>query len=304
MDWTIADVRAWLASRYQDVTDADASAWEAYLRQKNIDPRTNPAIPTDAGAPQQDVQNYDPRGNVPVPEQPWATAPEGWQGNRWVPNADWSPGVQYQESLNASIPWLSPEDQTWAMQYLSAQQPETYGSKLDTGAKYNQVALNANVKELTPEEYYNYGNANRFSSAKAMLTENWNPDDPNSKPVVDPTDEPLTAWINQVLDTANAYGTNGEQVGNRRTREQQARYDTTISDLLSAEGAATYGVQNTTAAPVYDMWSEYFRRLLAPTTTRPPVSEKAAVPTWRSNSYTGSQSGMNRGYGYQNTNWG
>jgi hypothetical protein len=276
---------------------AFAEAWK-----KQSDTTTTaepPPVDTPVVPATQNVENYNTRGDVPVPDQSWAQPPEGWQGNRWLPSADFAPGVQYQESMNASIPWLAPEDQQWAMQYLAAQQPETYGSKLDTGAKYDKYALDATPRELTPEQYYEYGNANRLSSAKAMLTGDWNANDPKDMPLIDPED-PLGEWMKAIMDTATAYGTQGEQVGNRRTRDQQTRYDNQVSSLLSTTGAATYGVDQ----PVYDLWSDYFRRMLAPTSTRPPVSEKAAPPSWRSSSYTASQPGSNSGYGYQNTNWG
>jgi len=274
---------------------------------KPTDPTPPPTEPTEQPTqPPQANPNTNwtqPRGQTPVPNQPWARTPNYWSGGDWIPTGEYSPSVEYQETINALLPWLSPMDQNTYAQYLSGAQPEIYGSQ--GGKGYGDLS-STKIERLNPYQAYQYDTSNRIQSARETIMDPWTESD---TPLLYP-DSPVMNWVDAVLREAGRYSPGGLNVNApRRTREQQSIYDQTLTNLLSEQGAASYGVDNSytnasgETVPLYDMWSNWLSSFLAPTQMQQPVSSRAYTPAWRQSQYVQNQPGSNRGWGYTNVRW-
>ena len=261
-------------------------------------------------------EDWAPRPAIEIPDRPWARRPMGnWSGGTWIPSAGSSPNVEYQESLNALLPWMSPQDQMFYADYLAAVQPDIYGRP---GEQYGHV-VGGNAPALArqilrPEQQYQYAASDRMKSARDTLMSTA----PGFLPPVDP-DSPVYLWLDSVLSGAQQYAPSapyeesgipesGSKIGNRRTRMQQAEYDTNMQNWLSPDYAAGFGVKDYQDAKgnevnQYSQWSEFLKRFLAPTFMKQGVSERAVTPTWRQNQFVIGQPGQNLGYGYQQPRW-
>ena len=203
---------------------------------------------------------------------------------------DWSSEVEFLDALNQLLPFMSPLDQQYWMNYLWEADAEKYGH-------YHEGLENwMPPREIDP---YQYDFAHRAAMMRDVLFgEDLVPGAQEGADLglIDP-DSPVGQHIASILQLQQNYGVGSENVGNRRTRAMQMYYDTEMQRLMD------WIPTGEDAVSAWNMWQPLMEELVSPTQWRAPFSERADVPTFRKGSSLYNQPGSNLGWGYQNTRW-